>query len=217
MRLLTGDTHGDIISRLKCLKKQKGYVIVLGDFGLLWNGGKDEKFTIDWLNKQTFITLFVDGNHENHDMIDALETVDMFDSSAGKVSDNIFHLKRGNVYNIDGKKFLSFGGAASIDYDMRTPGKSWWPQEVATYRDFNNAIFNLEKVDYKIDYIVSHTCPESITSVFGEKIIDDPTSLMLEELDKLCSYKKLFFGHWHVDQEIGDKYHALYKTIKELS
>lgn len=73
---VTGDTHGDWMSRLKTssFPEQKemtkdDYVIILGDFGL-WDNSKREKYNLDWLEDKPFTTLFVSGNHENYDILD---------------------------------------------------------------------------------------------------------------------------------------------------
>ena len=41
------------------------------------------------------------------------------------ISDSICHLMRGQVFDIDGKTFFTFGGGNSIDKAWRTPGVSW--------------------------------------------------------------------------------------------
>jgi len=73
MIYITGDTHIPIdISKLnaKNFPQQKlldkdDYVIICGDFGGVWDESKEEMFWRNWLHERNFITLFVDGNHEN--------------------------------------------------------------------------------------------------------------------------------------------------------
>ena len=52
MVYLTGDTHGDIErfkhGKLRWLGK-RDVVIVLGDFGFVWDGSKEERKKLDWL------------------------------------------------------------------------------------------------------------------------------------------------------------------------
>jgi predicted MPP superfamily phosphohydrolase len=133
-----GDLHGEIdiqhINNKKilsiCKDEYPEYVIVNGDFCFIWNGSEKEKYWIRRLNEKPFKILFCDGNHENHEMLNNLESVEMFDGIVGKVSDNIYHLKRGYVYNIDGKSIFTMGGATSIDKDTRKNRISWWEEEV---------------------------------------------------------------------------------------
>ena len=76
-----GDIHADIshISK-RAMKKQNikltenDYLIILGDFGGVWyypesRFYKQNVYLQKWLSKQPWTTLFVDGNHENHDLL----------------------------------------------------------------------------------------------------------------------------------------------------
>lgn len=44
---------------------------------------------------------------------------------------------------------------------------SWWDLELPTKEEMQNGINNLEKVNYKVDYIISHCCPTSIQTILG--------------------------------------------------
>ena len=64
MVYLTGDTHGDIDrfrhGRLRWLSR-RDTVVVLGDFGFVWDGSKEEQKKLDWLRKRPYTLLFLDG------------------------------------------------------------------------------------------------------------------------------------------------------------
>ena len=104
---------------------------------------------IKWLDEKPWTTLFIDGNHENHTRLDKLPLVDMFGSKVGKVNDNIFHLQRGHVYIIEGKKFFTFGGGYSIDKARRITNESWWEREMPNYAEYELGLDNLKKHDNK--------------------------------------------------------------------
>lgn len=80
MIYLTGDTHIPIdIDKLSCKSfpeqremTRSDYVIVLGDFGLLWKKDETYDYWLDDLSKRTYTLLFLDGNHENFDWLDSL-------------------------------------------------------------------------------------------------------------------------------------------------
>ena len=151
MIYITGDTHIPVdIGKLstKRFPEQKemtksDYVIICGDFGGVWDGSNEEKYWIKWLKNKKFTTLFVDGNHENFDMLYNLSTVEFCSGKAHKVDDGIYHLIRGEAYNIDGKKFFVFGGASSHDKEHRTEGKNWWKDEMPREQEYSNAENNL--------------------------------------------------------------------------
>ena len=78
MIYITGDTHGGFQrfgSKYFPQQTQMGrndYMIICGDFGGLWDGGQKDQHWLDWLAEKPFTTLFVDGNHENFDLLNAL-------------------------------------------------------------------------------------------------------------------------------------------------
>jgi len=142
---ITGDTHGGHDIRKISTKnwpKQKeltknDYLIIVGDFGLLFDNpiSSQEEYWLNWLNEKNFTTLFVDGNHENFDLLSQLKETQKFGGPVGKVKESIYHLKRGFVYVIDSKKIFVFGGANSIDKSQRIPYVSWWPQEIPSFSE----------------------------------------------------------------------------------
>lgn len=218
MIYVTGDIHGHIdISKLKSkyLKGEVGdYVIITGDFGLLFNPkqSKQEKYWIDWLSNKPWTTLFLDGNHENFDLLEKLETVNKFGSDVGKVNDSIFHLRRGRIYTIEEKKFFVFGGASSIDKKYRKEGISWWPQELPSYLEYKFAYKNLENHNYTVDYILTH---EANTDMFKHLVshhseVYDLPKFIQDIVDK-TEFKHHYFGHHHKDKTVKKHSCCYYK------
>lgn len=119
---LTGDLHSDPrrFSRkaFSDLTKED-LVVVLGDFGLMFEEteSKTEKYWLDWLEAKPFTTLFLDGNHENFDRLNALPVDYRFSGRVHTLRPSIVHLMRGEVYNLNGLKTFVFGGAPSHDIE----------------------------------------------------------------------------------------------------
>lgn len=44
---------------------------------------------------------------------------------------------------------------------------SWWDLELPIEEEMQNGISNLEKVNYKIDYVISNCCPTSIQALIN--------------------------------------------------
>ena len=44
---------------------------------------------------------------------------------------NVYHVCRGSVLELEGKKYLCFGGAESPDREEREPGVNWWNEAYA--------------------------------------------------------------------------------------
>lgn len=123
MIYITGDIHADPrrfstdgFPEQKSMTKND-YVIICGDFGLLWDQPQSsrEKHAIDWLSQKPFTTLFVDGNHENFDRLNALPVEEWHGGKVHRISDSIFHLIRGEMFDLDGISVFAFGGARSHD------------------------------------------------------------------------------------------------------
>ena len=134
--LITGDTHGTIdFAKLttKHFPFQKeldksDVLIICGDAGLCWTGDKDDKWLQQWYEDKNFTTLVIDGNHENHVLISELPVIEKFGGKVHQISNSVFYAIRGEIYKINEKKILTCGGADSRDKELRTEGKSWWPQ-----------------------------------------------------------------------------------------
>ena len=227
MIYITGDTHGEF-SKLSntnwpvsTYMTREDYIIVTGDFGLIFNPvqTKDEIWWTKWIAGKPWTLLFVDGNHDNHPKLNDLPRELKFGSDVGIVSDSIFHLRRGEIYTIEGRTFLAFGGAASIDKVYRTPGVSWWPEEIPSYAEMDHCLNIIEKNSYHVDIILAHTCPDPIAPIIagyrGLHLHEDPTQKMLNHITTVCEFSHYFCGHFHVNMDYG-RYHFLYTKIVDL-
>lgn len=230
---ITGDIHGSYDIKKLTSKKfpeqkqltKKDFLIICGDFGLLWEyeQTKKEKYWLDWLNDKNFTTLVIDGNHENHDLFDRLPIEQKFNSEVGLIHDSIFHLKRGNVYNINTYKILAIGGAHSHDRQWRSWGESMWKQEEITQKDIDKSFKNLSEYNNTVDYIVSHCAPTEIVKqkiplYLASKWIPDHSEENLQQILDKVFFEKWYFGHYHVDVEdtISNKWICLYHEIVEI-
>lgn len=192
-------------------------LIVTGDFGYDWNS----RYILEWmkLNHQ-YTVLFCDGNHENFDILNRLQTVRRFGDRVGRFDSNTFRLLSGHMYDIQGKKVFVFGGAASIDKDMRVPGESWWPEEIPSRKTFETARRTLRENSWSFDIFLTHTCnPETKKKVLGRYVQDfhDPTEEMIQALEEDIrtnggSYGEHFFGHFHEEADFGKK-HCIYQRV----
>lgn len=225
MIYITGDTHIPVdIGKLSAKKfpeqrilTKNDYVIICGDFGGLWDGSKEEKYWLDWLNKRNFTTLFVDGNHENFDMLKTLPTEEFCGGIAHKINGSIYHLMRGRVYTIDNKKIFTFGGAESHDKKSRTEGISWWKDEMPDENECKIAYDNLKAHDNKVDYIITHSAPTSIQKQIKPQYNSNKLTDFLEEIKNNISYQTWYFGHYHKDIIVDAKHICNYYEITQIN
>ena len=249
MIYVTGDTHQDFKRFTKQGRKRfpynfskDDYVIICGDFGLLWRKDETLNYNLDWLSRLPFKLLWVQGNHENYNMI-AEYPVENW--CGGKVRhilrDKIILLERGQIFNIDGKTIFTFGGAAShdvqggildkaaSDYDIkkreavmknlpyRIINESWWEAELPTKEELQEGKKNLEKAGWKVDYVISHCCATEIQNEIAAMrhviLKKDILTEYFSELESKLDYKQWFFGHYHTNSNIDAKHTVLYEKI----
>lgn len=83
--------------------------------------------------------------------------------------------------------------------------------------EMKNGIRNLEKVKYKVDYIISHCCPTSVQSILSEGVFKrDYLTDYLQEVSEKCEFKKWYFGHYHNYRQINSQFVLLYEDIVPL-
>ena len=90
-------------------------MVVAGDFGGLWDGSQKDQYWLDWLNKKPFTTLFVDGNHENFDLLNTLPEKEWNGGRSMLCGSMSCTVMRGQVFNFGGLTWFTMGGAASHD------------------------------------------------------------------------------------------------------
>lgn len=233
MIYVTGDTHGEITRfstrRFKARDfrlTKDDYLIICGDFGGVWFWPESQYYNRDkyiqkWFANKPWTTLFVDGNHENHHML-ATYSIDEWNGGYVHhiVQDKVIHLMRGQVFNIDGTKIFTMGGAASHDRECRKVNIDWWEEEIPSSMEYQIALDNLEKHNYQVDYIISHCAPTSITKqIIGKYWLpqdDCSENQFFEILTKNTEYKHWYFGHYHEDRTVDLKHTCLYHQILSL-
>lgn len=254
MIFITGDCHADFLRFSKYNfpdqkeMTRKDFVIVCGDFGGVWTYGQsnpEETYWLDWLSEKPFTLLFCDGNHENFDRLKEFPSVAFHGGRAHRIRDNIYHLKRGHVFNLQGQSFFVFGGARSHDiqdgilraedyptvrdmlrdYNERTKkGQmlridhvSWWKEELPNKQEMNRGIRELNKYGFFVNYVVSHCLPTNAQSTAGFYGSD----ILTDYFDSLVSDHRLqfcrwFCGHYHREESLPGKYTIKYKQIERI-
>ena len=85
-------------------------LIILGDIGLNFSDNKENRnFTEKFLRINKNIA-FIEGNHENFAFLDGFPVEEWKGGKVNRISKNIVRLMRGNIYDIDERKFFAFGG-----------------------------------------------------------------------------------------------------------
>ena len=250
MIYVTGDCHQNFRKfNTKIFPEQKemtkeDYVIICGDFGGVWNKeveNKEEKHLLDWLEGKPFTTLFVDGNHENFDRLYSYPVELWHGGKVHKIRPSVIHLMRGQIYEIDGKSFFTFGGASSHDIESgildpedpdfkekkkwldrewrsyRVNHITWWAQELPSEKEMQEGRANLAAHDNQVDFIVTHCCATSTQMLIDEqKLKPDIETDYLEEIKQTIQFKKWFFGHYHDNRNVSKKEILIYEQFVRI-
>lgn len=153
-----GDWHAnaDYADRAVLYAKDQGadVLVHLGDFGYAFTGEFLSTVTAT-LRYAGLPLLFIDGNHEDHDLLDSAP---IGGDGLRQITNRMWHLPRGFRWTWAGTRYVALGGAHSVDRPWRTPGTSWWQQETITERQAQTVID-----DGPADVLICHDCPTGVT------------------------------------------------------
>jgi len=215
--VVAGDWHGNfswVEKALPAIIHEAPYmktILHVGDFGL-WRGARAAQYldTIDRLCVDGGLEriLVTPGNHEDWSLLDQA-----FAKQPGEpvqFSDTVWMMPRGFRFSLSGRTFMSFGGAASIDYAQRTKGHDWFPTEIPTDEDEATAI-----AGGSVDVLITHESVYRGTAAADRALRSNPLGWSPEELAyssvsrelvtrlwKATGPRVLLHGHMHTPDEI---------------
>lgn len=80
----------------------------------------------------------------------------------------------------------------------------------------------LEKEDWTIDFVLSHTIPIEAEPVwayipnFDQSLVDKTTERWLQKIHDNLTFQRWYAGHFHIDNE-EESIKIMYEDIEELS
>ena len=220
MVYITGDIHGDL-SRLSPDKlkfmKTHDTLIICGDFGFIWDDSKNEDKILRNLGRRRYNICFVDGTHENFKILNKFPASNWNGGKARNITGNLYHLMRGEIYNIEGMKVFTMGGGESPEAELRFNDEESERLEIPTKEELLSAVTRLEQLDYNVDLIITHE-PPSKTREFllmqkKEQFTVSALNAFFDELAVQCKYKKWYFGSMHTDKYISENQVAVFRNI----
>ena len=244
---ITGDKHRNFKKVIKFCKRYKtrkcDVLIILGDSGFNYFGDyRDDrlKAKISKLN----ITLFcLHGNKENRpENVGSYGVCNFYGAKAFYEPNypNILFAIDGEIYNFEGREYITVGGAHSVDkircIEKKRP---FWNDEMPNSEIKSLVESRLSERGNRIYGVLTHTCPKKylptevfvstkrakknksfIKRIFNSKKqyeldIDRSTEEWLDRINTNVEYSEWFCGHYHVDKEI-DKIVMMYSKIRPL-
>lgn len=222
MLYIVSDIHGHI--RLPWLKEElnkcnitnKDYLIITGDAGICWKSEQNKK-VMDYYNSLPCLTLFVDGNHEDFDILYNYPVASFNGGKVHKISDKIYHLIRGEIFNIDNKRIFCFGGGFSAKALTNSSPVYVWNEELPNVDEYKNGLENLLKNKNMVDIILTHSAPMSVVveNAFAHYLNDEELLNYLESIINRVEFNHWYYGHYHQDID-NDKFSCIYKRILKV-
>ena len=222
MIYVTGDCHGNFRRfQLEYFPEQAGMtkndvVIIAGDFGGVWFGDSRDDETLDWLERLPFTLAFVCGNHENYDALERYPVAEWHGGKVHRVCPHVLHLMRGQVYELEGYRFFTMGGAKSHDTAHRINHISWWRQELPSDEEYSEALQNLERCNWQVDYVITHCAPTSIARKESRHNEADRLTDFLQKIRDKTDYRYWLFGHYHDNRMIDARHILLWEQIVQI-
>ena len=227
MFYITGDTHGEFsrieqfCERIKPTRDDT--MIILGDAGINYNGGWRDIHKKQRLAKLPITLFCIHGNHEMRPA--ALDGYRLIPWNGGMVYQeecfpNLLFAKDGEIYRLGGKDVLVVGGAYSVDKEYRLRmGYRWFSDEQPSGEIKEYVKQQLDRVGWKVDVVLSHTCPRKYEPVehfmpgIDQSKVDKSTENWLDMIEDRLDYKEWYCGHWHINKRI-DKLTFLFHDIR---
>ncbi len=213
MIYLTGDTHGrfDRIGTFcnKMETTKDDVLIILGDAGFNFSGGFLDRMKKEAVSQLPITLLCIHGNHEQRPANIPTYHEIAWNGGCVYVEDefpSILFAKDGEVYNLNGMQAIAIGGAYSIDWMLRVPGRSWWPDEQPSTEIKTRVEQKLDALGWKVDIVLSHTVSLKYEPVevflpgIDQSRVDKTTEAWLDALEERLDYQKWYCGHYHTQK-----------------
>ena len=227
MYYVTADPHGDYTKIQNFIEKMEvkdsDTIIILGDVAANYYGDERDEFRKYWLNNLGPTIFCIHGNHEMRPH--NLPQYKLIDYKGGKVwvdekYPDILFAKDGEIFDFDGKKCIVIGGAYSVDKEIRLARNWGWFSDEQPNNEIKIFVEKqLQKENWKIDYVFSHTCPICYEPVdkfipgLNQSKVDKTTEMWLGSIEYKLKYEKWFAGHFHLDRKI-DNFYFLFNSFE---
>lgn len=219
MIYVTGDMHGDIdriydpnFKRLK----EGDTLIIAGDFGYLWDGGKKERKILKYLGTRKYTVCFLDGAHDDMKKLGKYRKTVYKGGVVHRIYKRLYHMCRGQIFTIDGLRIFTFGGGEIIDFE--TPDSD---EKLPNGDEMREGDENLAEYLDTVDYIITHEPPAKIKNALRLRV-QKPSNInalnaYFDDLNSRCKFRQWFFGSMHIDKEITPRHTCVFTSFLALS
>lgn len=231
--LITGDTHGRTDDRLGSIRHNmpnysptETAVIILGDVGFNYYGGKKDHEAKKRASSYGYTLYCVRGNHEERpSKVPGMKLVkDEFVGGTVWMEDEfplIRYFTDWGIYHIQDRKVLVVGGAYSVDkYYRLQNGWHWFENEQLAQHEMDACMYSADRSYF--DLVLSHTCPVSLMPVdkflpfIDQTTVDKTMEIWLDRLMTHIKWNIHLWGHYHVDRIEAPHCEIFYTEVEDL-
>lgn len=229
MIYITGDTHG----QFGCIEtfcerfgiSREDILINLGDARINFSGWNRDCMKKRFLESLPVTLFCIHGNHEQRPQTIGSYREKQWHGGTVYYEEeypDLLFAKDGEVFDLDGKQTIVIGGAYSIDKMVRLIyGYGWWPDEQPSDEIKRYVESQLDKLDWKVDVVLSHTTPlkyepvEVFLSGVDQSKVDKSTEKWLDGIEDRLDYQKWYCGHYHTEKKI-DKLEIMFENMRKF-
>ncbi len=132
---------------------------------------------------------------------------------------SVYHLMRGQIFNIDGLRIFTMGGGESPDVDIRIANDTWYAEESPSQQELIEGAENMATYNNIVDIVITHEpsakVKEFLQMQFTEKSRVTLLNTYFEELAGAVDYRKWYFGSLHMDKHISATQVAVFTNVLE--
>lgn len=220
--LMAGDTHGNLNHSKYLVDRAKQHgcdaVFVLGDWGY-WEHTSDGILFCDKLDgyckQENMPVYFLDGNHDKTSLLLEKYSDQPDDEGFLLVRPLLRYARRGHRWTWGGIRFISLGGAYSVDKGWRLereearkkPESLWFPEEEMSDEDMDEILTFADPVHV----MLAHDKPRGSNPLWNRKnfISCLPNQDRLQEAVRTLEPRWFFHGHLHYTYEYPMDYSNL--------
>lgn len=99
---------------------------------------------------------------------------------------------------------------------FRVKDVSWWPQELPSGEEYEEALRNLERVNWRVNCVLIRCAPTSIQQKLDRNCTPDRLTDFLQMIKRRCQFNYWFLGHYHRNCVVDDRFIIQWEQMVEL-
>lgn len=135
---------------------------------------------------------------------------------------DLFFVRDGAVFELNGKQSVVIDGAYSIHKAMRLMHSyGWWSDEQPSQEIKRDVEYKLNELGWKVDMVLSHTTPliyepvEVFLPGVDQSDVNMSAEVWLDGIRNRLKYEKYYCGHYYAKKKI-DRVGIIFENFNEF-